>query len=92
MEMIYDWLYAHYYQPHEEEILRTGAEREAVAAAEGLLLLGEGSDIDRQDALRTLQRVGGTAAFAAGVYFGRRLTADLACVAPVCLGGMTLVL
>ena len=57
--------------------------------AERLLLAGEGSELERQDAINTLQRLNGTAAFAAGVCFGRRSILDMEVIAPIALGGMT---
>lgn len=91
METIYDWLYENYYQPHAEDILREGDDREALEAAERLLLAGEGGHIERQDAIHTLCRLNGTAAFAAGVCFGRRSITDLSFISDIALGGMTLV-
>lgn len=91
METIYDWLYAHYYQPHAEEVLGAYGDMGAITEeAERLLLAGEGSELERQDAINTLQRLNGTAAFAAGVCFGRRSILDMEFIAPIALGGMTL--
>ena len=47
-------------------------------------------ELERQDAINTLQRLNGTAAFAAGVCFGRRSILDMEFIAPIALGGMTL--
>ena len=60
METIYDWLYAHYYQPHAEEVLGAYGDMGAITEeAERLLLTGEGSELERQDAINTLQRLNG---------------------------------
>ena len=90
METIYDWLYENYYKPHAEEIFENGPEQEIAAAAERLLLTGEGGSIERQDAVNTLLRLNGTAAFAAGVCFGSRLFMDAGFIAPIALGGMSI--
>ena len=88
METIYEWLYENYYKPHAEEVLDDyGDMRQVVEAAERLLLAGEGSETERQNAIDTLRRINGTAAFAAGVCFGSRLLLDAGFVSSVALGG-----
>lgn len=91
METIYDWLYENYYQPHAGEVRHSEGDREALEAAERLLLAGEGGHIERRGAIHTLCRINGTAALAAGVCFGRRSITDLAFISDIALGGMTLV-
>ena len=89
MEMIYEWLYENYYQPRAGEILDGYGEMGAIAAeAERRLLAGEGGDIERQDAINTLCRINGTAAFTAGVCFGGRLLMDAGFVSQAAVDGI----
>ena len=78
MDNIYEWLYDHYFKPYEGEILCSYRDlADAVSAAEERLLAGGGDRLDRADDLAMCRRALGTAAFAAGLYFGSRLVADL---------------
>lgn len=92
METIYEWLYENYYRPHAGEVRHSEGDQEALEAAERLLLTGEGGQLERRDALNTLCRVHGTAAFAAGVCFGWRSVLDMAFISDIALDGRTLVL
>ena len=84
METIYEWLYESYYEPHAEEILDAYGDMRPIAEeAERALPVGEGD---------TIERINGTAAFAAGVCFGSRLLLDAGFVSSVALGGMSVVI
>ena len=90
METIYEWLYENYYMPHAGEVLGAYEDMGSIAKeAERMLLMGEGDSIERQDAINTLCRVNGTAAFAAGACFGARLLLDADFVSSTIFGGMS---
>ena len=74
MISIYEWLYSHYYTPYFDEI--PAEHKDMAEEARRLLLEGPGTALDRTDALRLLQDLWGTAAFAAGVGVGLHLMTD----------------
>ncbi len=75
---IYEWLYQHYYAPCAKDVTASYTEFADLAQeARRLLLSGEGTELQRTDALRNLQDIWGTTTFAAGITFGLHLITDL---------------
>lgn len=79
MDTVYEWLYTHYCKPmgRRAEFLRPWAV-EAAGNARALLLSGEGDQLDRLDAIDTLETAAGITAFALGLHFARGLSEEIA--------------
>ena len=78
MDSLYEWLFAHYCRPRMDEVVFSDPYiTSQLRAARALLLSGQGDRLDREDALDFLALAQGMVAFALGLDFCRRLTAEI---------------